>query len=68
MLNEAGILLEIEDKAAETNFKEEPVDENLSAMSMEELQKLLDNAVKEEDYDTAMEIQEEIQRRKKKID
>ncbi len=68
VLNEAGILLEIEDKAAETNFKEEPVDENLSAMSMEELQKLLDNAVKEEDYDTAMEIQEEIKRRKKKID
>ncbi len=68
VLNEAGILLEIEDKAAETNFKEETVDENLSAMSMEELQKLLDNAVKEEDYDTAMEIQEEIKRRKKKID
>ena len=44
------------------------MDENLSAMSMEELQKLLDNAVKEEDYDTAMEIQEEIKRRKKKID
>lgn len=68
VLNEAGILLDIEDKAAETNFKEETVDENLSAMSMEELQKLLDNAVKEEDYDTAMEIQEEIKRRKKKID
>jgi len=68
VLNEAGILLEIEDKSAETNFKEEPVDESLSAMSMEELQKLLDNAVKEEDYDTAMEIQEEIKRRKKKID
>ncbi len=68
VLNEAGILLEIEDKTAETNFKEETVDENLSAMSMEELQKLLDNAVKEEDYDTAMEIQEEIKRRKKKID
>jgi protein-arginine kinase activator protein McsA len=35
---------------------------------MEELQKLLDEAVKEEDYDTALEIQEEIKRRKKKID
>jgi hypothetical protein len=34
---------------------------------MEELQKLLDEAVKE-DYDTALEIQEEIKRRKKKID
>lgn len=68
VLNEAGILLEIEEKTTETSFKEEPVDESLSAMTMEELQKLLDDAVKEEDYDTAMEIQEEIKRRKKKID
>lgn len=69
VLNEAGILLEIEEKNTESGFSETvDADESLSAMSMEELQKLLEDAVKEEDYDTAMEIQEEIKRRKKKID
>ena len=69
VLNEAGILLEIEEKNTESGFSETvDADESLSAMSIEELQKLLEDAVKEEDYDTAMEIQEEIKRRKKKID
>lgn len=69
VLNEAGILLEIEEKTTDTEFSETgETDENLTAMTMEELQKLLEDAVKEEDYDTAMEIQEEIKKRKKKID
>ena len=71
VLNEAGILLELEETAKEDEevFSDTVHDEdNLKHISMEELQKLLDDAVKEEDFDTALEIQEEIKRRKKKID
>jgi len=71
VLNEAGILLELEETAKEDkeDFSETIHDEDtLKHISMEELQKLLDDAVKEEDFDTALEIQEEIKRRKKKID
>ena len=70
VLNEAGILLELEDVTKEEPSFSETVqaEDNLKSISMEELQKLLDEAVKEEDYDTALEIQEEIRRRKKKID
>ena len=69
VLNEAGILLEIEEKPAEDPvYSELASDQSLSALSMEELQKLLEEAVKDEDFDTAMEIQEEIKRRKKKIE
>lgn len=73
VLNEAGILLELEEPNKETGNEDD--DEpgaietgNLSSLSMEELQSLLDQAVKEEDFDTALELQEEIKRRKKKID
>ena len=70
VLNEAGILLELEDVSKEEQTFSETVqaEDALTSLSMEELQKLLDDAVKEEDYDTALEIQEEIKRRKKKID
>ncbi|HJY14133.1 MAG TPA: bifunctional nuclease domain-containing protein, partial [Flavobacterium sp.] len=70
VLNEAGILLELEETAKEDDVFSEAVqdEDNLKHISMEELQKLLDEAVKEEDFDTALEIQEEIKRRKKKID
>ena len=70
VLNEAGILLELEDVSKEEQpFSETvPAEDNLKSLSMEELQKLLEDAVKEEDYDTALEIQEEIKRRKKNID
>ena len=37
-------------------------------MTTEDLQSLLNDAVKDEDYDLAMEIQEELKRRNKKID
>ncbi len=69
VLNEAGILLEIEPLAIGNPTSEEiSVDNSLSKLSMEDLQELLNDAVKNEDFDTALEIQEEIKRRKKKID
>ncbi len=67
VLNEAGILLELEEAAvAEENFSQE--DDNLSALSLEDLQKLLEEAVKDEDFDAALELQQELKRRNKKID
>lgn len=68
VLNEAGILLEIEEKTDAQDYEESDAAQGISSLSMEELTKLLDDAVRDEDYDTAMEIQEEIKRRKKKID
>lgn len=69
VLNEAGILLEIEEKSTdESKFTETEEEDGLKNMPMEDLQKLLEEAVKDEDFDTAMEIQEEIKKRKKKID
>lgn len=70
VLNEAGILLDLEEAPKEQAATEElaPLDNDLHNISLEELQTLLDEAVKEEDFDYALEIQEEIKRRKKKID
>lgn len=70
VLNEAGILLEIDDaaKGTVTNAEHDTDVENLKNLSLSELHTLLEEAVKDEDYDTAMEIQEEIKRRNKKID
>ena len=69
VLSEAGILLELDDVNKEAESLEEAVAEgNLSGLTNEDLQKLLDDAVKDEDFDAALEIQEEIKRRKKKID
>ena len=70
VLNEAGILLEI-DNNSELPEPEEALESetsDLKKLSTEELQILLDDAVREEDYDSAMEIQEELKRRNKKID
>jgi bifunctional DNase/RNase len=70
VLNEAGILLEIGKRPSEENenLNLENPENALSTISDKELQKLMDRAVKEEDFDTAMEIQKEIKRRKEKID
>jgi bifunctional DNase/RNase len=72
VLNEAGILLELDETpktADEETDSEELADFNdLSGISSEELNQLLADAVKEEDYDTALRLQEEIKRRNKKID
>jgi hypothetical protein len=70
VLNEAGILLEIDNnnELPEPETASESETSDLRKLSTEELQILLDDAVKEEDYDAAMEIQEELKRRNKKID
>ena len=69
VLNEAGILLELDLPSKEIESEEEiAVEGNLSTLTNEDLKKLLDDAVKDEDFDAALEIQEEIKRRKKKID
>lgn len=69
VLNEAGILLELDDSSKHTSAPEEvEVVGNLSGLTMEDLNKLLEDAVKDEDFDAALEIQEEIRRRKKKIE
>ena len=70
VLNEAGILLEIDNnnELPESETASESETSDLRKLSTEELQILLDDAVREEDYDTAMEIQEELKRRNKKID
>lgn len=68
VLSEAGILLELDDGAADESAGVPEVEGNLSALSLEDLSKLLEDAVKDEDFDAALEIQEEIKKRKKKID
>ncbi|WP_124642513.1 MULTISPECIES: bifunctional nuclease family protein [Amniculibacterium] len=69
VLNEAGILLEIEEKSLEDEvFISENTTNNWENISTSDLQVLLEDAVKDEDYDLAMELQEEIKRRNKKID
>ena len=69
VLNEAGFLLELDDPSKQAETVEEIVAEgNLSSLTNEDLQKLLDDAVKDEDFDAALEIQAEIKSRKKKID
>lgn len=70
VLNEAGILLELEENPKAEVMEEEGVSDfnDLSGISLEELNQLLNEAVKEEDYDTALRLQEEIKRRNKKIE
>jgi len=71
VLNEAGILLELDETAkSDLEEEEETVSDfnDLSGISLEELNQLLSDAVKEEDYDTALRLQEEIKRRNKKIE
>lgn len=70
VLNEAGILLDLEDTSKpNTEFTEDIAQEDtLMMLSMEELEKLLTTAVKEEDFDTALQLQEEIKKRKRKLE
>ena len=69
VLSEAGILLELDVPPKDAETLEDVVAEgNLSSLTNEDLSKLLEDAVKDEDFDAALEIQEEIKRRKKKID
>jgi bifunctional DNase/RNase len=75
VLDEAGIFLEIID--SRTNEPLEPIEEppmeedfqeDYRQINTEALKQLLDEALKIEDYDEALKIQEELNRRKKKID
>ena len=71
VLSEAGILLDLEDTSRDLSDTGEATSAeggDMQNMSVEELQSLLEQAVKDEDFDAALEIQEEIKRRKKKID
>ena len=69
VLAEAGILLELENPSPkEENFEVVQPESSISSLSMAELNALLENAVKEEDFDAALEIQQEIKRRNKKIE
>ncbi|KFC23026.1 bifunctional nuclease family protein [Chryseobacterium sp. FH1] len=72
VLNEAGILLELDEtpKVGDEESDSDDVSDfnDLSGVSAEELNQLLADAVKEEDFDTALRLQEEIKRRNKKID
>ncbi|MCQ4034654.1 bifunctional nuclease family protein [Kaistella montana] len=68
VLSEAGILLELDEPATiEEDF--DLVNEgDLANLPLEDLHKLLEEAVKDEDFDAALELQQEIKRRNKKID
>jgi bifunctional DNase/RNase len=70
VLSEAGILLELDIPAIgiENGSNLESDRESLQNVSSEDLVNLLETAVKEEDFDAALEIQQEIKRRNKKID
>lgn len=66
VLNEAGILLDIETHNWDEDEQEDDLPQPIK--SIEELQLELDEAVKNEDFDLALKIQDEIKSRNKKID
>ena len=72
VLNGAGILLEFDEtpksEEDEADFENVSDVNDLSGLTSEELNTLLADAVKEEDFDTALRLQEEIKRRNKKIE
>ncbi|UJF29452.1 bifunctional nuclease family protein [Kaistella sp. 97-N-M2] len=69
VLSEAGILLELDNPATiDENFSPLEAEGNLASFPLEDLHKLLEDAVKDEDFDAALEIQQEIKRRNKKIE
>lgn len=67
VIEEAGVVLELTDEAAANpgDIKPEASEKKgYAGFPLEELQKMLEKAVSEEDYDTAFELQKEIKRRK----
>ena len=69
VLSEAGILLELDEPAGQENNPEiVSAEGDLASLTLEDLHKLLEDAVKDEDFDAAMELQQEIKKRNKKID
>lgn len=69
VLNEAGILLELDEPAQQDSDSEQiSAEGDLASLTLQDLQKLLEEAVKDEDFDAAMELQQEIKKRNKKIE
>ena len=70
VLSEAGISLDLEDTSSTSAEFTENIEheDSLMMLSMEELENLLNTAVKDEDFDTALHLQEEIKKRKKKLE
>ena len=69
VLSEAGILLELEEPATQdSDYEQISAEGDLASLTLQDLQKLLEEAVKDEDFDAAMEIQQEIKKRNKKIE
>ncbi len=70
VLSEAGILLELDVQPAyqDAEPESEAETDSLSHLSIAELNALLENAVRDEDFDAALEIQEEMKKRNKKIE
>ena len=69
VLSEAGILLELEEPATQdTDYEQISAEGDLASLTLQDLQKLLEEAVKDEDFDAAKEIQQEIKKRNKKIE
>ncbi len=73
IIDRAGIVLDFEQESAEFDESDEPrevdIEEDISATSLPEmniidLNKVLDQAIKEEDYEKASRIRDEINRRK----
>ena len=61
VLSEAGILLELEEPATQdTDYEQISAEGDLASLTLQDLQKLLEEAVKDEDFDAAMELQQEI--------
>lgn len=70
VLTEAGIMLELSDNDDKTEYKAEdeeetPVIKGYEVYTLEEIQEMLEKAVQEEDFDTALELQQEIKKRKR---
>lgn len=68
VLSEAGILLELEEPTPAQENIDAVMEGDLAMVPLEGLQKLLDEAVKDEDFDAALELQKEIKRRNRKIE
>ena len=68
VLSEAGILLELDEPSIEGSEEVVGTEGDLASLTLEDLQKLLEDAVKDEDFDAAMELQQEIKKRNKKIE
>ena len=68
-MQEAGIILSNEYNITRTDDKSEESEspqEEISTLSMGELKKRMEQAIEEENYETASQIRDEINKRKKK--